>query len=101
MTPVEAAARALATQYLERKPNIDLTPDSIVTVTRNEHGPYWMIFVADARAALAAIRTPTEGMIEAIGTVLVRSGEKRSNAPVMAPVIWQAAIDAAMEETDG
>ena len=74
--------------------------DEIAAILEREFG-----FMADpigtADRILAVVAEPSEAMVEAIAAVLVRGGEKRSNAPVSAPVIWQAGIDAAMEEPNG
>lgn len=68
-------------------------PDELV---RNWHGreaqfiPRWMSWRTEARAALAAMRTPTEAMVEA----MFRATQDQANLVEM----FESAIDAAMAE---
>lgn len=78
MSPVEAVARAI---------DPDAFNPNAVNVWRRSSA------IARARAALAALRTPTPAMVEAMDRAARDNG--------LWADLWQAAIDAAMEENNG
>lgn len=98
MNPVEAVARALAQRSIHER-STGFTVDTVIYDGHNRPVPYWHLFIPDARAALAAIRTPTAGMIEAMSNAAIQQIldlDEIEDSEIFA--IWHAAIDAAMEE---
>lgn len=54
----------------------------------------WTCFVDEGRAAIAAMRAPTEAMIDE-GADELRAGDLTRTTP---PHVWRAMIDAALED---
>jgi hypothetical protein len=86
MSPLERAARVLC----------DLTgrdPDEVCIGEGKAVGQTWLgweAFVSDARAVVAAIREPSEGMVRAVDEPADGYGEH----------IWQMMIDALLDERE-
>lgn len=79
MTPVERIARAMAS-HARVDPDIG-----------------WRIYVGHAQAALTAILTPSESMVEAGW----RAKENGMTLEQMSRAVWQAMVQAAMQEGRG
>jgi hypothetical protein len=64
----------------------------------------WPRFVSQARAAIEAMREPTDGMLAEADNMLPRFEEEPNEPRMMgvdgALVAWQAMIDTALEATD-
>ncbi len=99
---VERVARAICTSRL-------IDPDSTVyygvplQVTASAYTPIgepfpaWRLFISEARTAVAAMREPTEAMLDAGGSAL--SGMTFNDYPrKQDAALWQAMIDAVLVE---
>jgi hypothetical protein len=92
MTPLERAARAIATE-------IGVDPDQLITADDDAHvglglrGPHpaWTRYVGTARAALQAVREPSEHMLLAAQIGDAWNAEDPEG-------VWQAMVDAALED---
>jgi hypothetical protein len=76
MTPIEAAARAIA-------------------ISRDGYDYHWRGCLIEVRLVLDAIRQPSEAMVHAAVLTFVRENGGIEHAPFMT---WQAMIDAALTE---
>lgn len=78
MSPIERAAHALC--------ELDGNPPGATMDGR----PLWQDYAPEVRAVLAAIRQPSSAMVQA--------APDDRNRPIYAEDIWQAMIDAAIED---
>lgn len=95
-SPLERAARALSEAN-------GVDPDYI---DEGADEPYWKCLVEDARAVLMAVREPSEAMLpdpHNTDTALYRAARLMEDESVStaeaAAAMWQAMIDAALNET--
>ena len=95
MKTLERAARAACE---------DIYPPNETSRVNWEHegAPFRAFYVSQARAAIRSIREPDEEVIEAMAAALVRPtllmGGSSPLAKRQALAIWQAGIDAMLEE---
>ncbi len=83
-SPLERAARALC--------ELDNNPPGATM----DGKPLWMDYLPEAKAALSAIREPSEAMVQAADASPCWIGHGEDE--VIWPVAWAAMIDAALEE---
>lgn len=91
---VERVARAICTE----QPGCKIggrSPDDRNTLRGT---PLWMSFASEARAAIAALREPTEAMIDAAWPLVADSlGADRAASREIATAVWIAMIDQALK----
>jgi hypothetical protein len=97
MNTVEKVAKAIARSYIAA----DHQDDAVDRLVEEQ----WTEWVAEARAALTALREPSEGMVEAMHRAYERHGQsgglrasRLSDDQLRAT--YQAAIDYALSEKD-
>ena len=64
-------------------------------IAEQNHGSTWDEWIDEARAAIEAMREPTEAMINGL-RIAQECGD--STAALWAPLVWRAMIDAALGE---
>lgn len=89
---VERVARAICAEGVSCEVG-SFSPDSRETLTGE---PLWRSYVSSARAAIAALREPTEAMVEA-----AESRQLSVHEPLPAETAWRLMIAAALGESDG
>lgn len=91
MNMIEKVARGIATKHYEKR----FHPSKIEQIKANVDAN-WNIFIEEAKAAIAAMREPTEEMIE---SCMLTGGEKY-NGPSkrILKEMWQIQIEAALKE---
>lgn len=97
MTMVERVARALCTQHYEKR---------FAPIKGNPHAPHimmnvegnWHLFVDPARAAIEAMKEPTERMLDAHWEQTGESILMRPRVHLRAQRMFEAMIQAALEE---
>lgn len=86
---------------------IPYTPASMALIARGIHKklddgaymPFWEIFVPEARAAIEAMREPTEAMLEVVTDPILRLGEPTlPRVQQWRDALWRAMIDKALSE---
>jgi len=88
MTPIEAAARAIAAENFRRQ--FGHAPSPGWDADRQ-----WRQHIPAARAVIEAIREPSEAMVNAAVLTFVRENGGIEHAPFMT---WSAMIDSALAE---
>lgn len=81
MIPIERAARALC--------SLDGQPENI----KMDGKPMWQDYLPEVRAALQAIREPSDAMHAAVA-----DEARRVSQPISTQHAWEAMIDAALAE---
>lgn len=69
-------------------------PSDVAYLGGGKDGPLWQAYVPEAKAAIEAMREPTEAMAFTGGNVVVDE-----DMSIVGKDVWQAMIDAALKDT--
>lgn len=108
-TMVEMVARALAIYHGITDPDVPqptgvhvLTDANGLPSIYRQHGPLWKVWEGDARAAIAAMREPTNSMWFVGDEKFNHLADEPHPHEVSGCVpVWQAMLDAALAEKEG